>query len=157
MQRNLPLRPPAATTYLDSTPSLKGPLMQVNASERSRCSTATNTELGTLHAGTPKDFTLSLLGTSLPLCRQARGDEGTAGTLCEEKCGSRRAVLVMIYRLLPSSPVAPTSLRYQRSASLPSTTASASVQPACLHVPKPASRQNMCKRPPFGARGRTMI
>jgi hypothetical protein len=54
--------------------------MRVNASERSRCSTATNTELGTLHAGTQKEFTLSLLGTSLPLCRQARGDEVTRAT-----------------------------------------------------------------------------
>jgi len=51
-RRNLSLHPPAATTYLDSTSSPKEPLMRANASERTRCSTATNTGLGTLHAGT---------------------------------------------------------------------------------------------------------
>lgn len=88
------------TTYLDSTSSPKGPWMRSNASERSRCSTATNThppisrQLGTLHAGTQEiHFTLCLLWTSLPLCCQARGQvqllATRVGAFDEENLGGR--------------------------------------------------------------------
>jgi hypothetical protein len=70
------------------------------------------------------------------------------------RAGMRVKRVIFNWQKRRSLSVAPLSLQCQGFAPLPSTSASASVQPAC---PEAGHSADMCKRPPFEARSRKMI
>jgi hypothetical protein len=163
VRRNLPPHPSRPPVTLTAHLRLKGPWMRFDASERPRCTALHchqtcgrrfREDSAHHHAGTAVRGLshFAILGRHcLCVARHERGRANayrrhqSRNALQNSFSPSRRDIL---YRLHPHH------CNAKGFATLPSTCASASVPPAC---PEAGQSANMCKRPPFEARGRTMI